>query len=124
MISVMMSEWEQITPQPGTPLAQLSFGNDAAARTLAERLTQDGRLSVLELARGMEIQTSSYVGTLRLGPLNLTIRPKLPGDSLLRLLRYAYGLRNLDLFSDSLPTFGFSRKTGISRHGHTKNMLA
>ena len=106
MISIVLSEWEQITAQPGTPLAHLSFGNDAAARTLAERLTQDGRLSVLELARGMEIQTSSFVGTLRLGPLNLTIRPKLPGGSLLRLLRYAYGLRNLDLFSDSLPAFG------------------
>lgn len=58
-------------------------------------------LEVLELRDGIEIRTTSFVGRIRLGELQITIHPKLPVDVLLALFRYAYGLRNLKLFEAS-----------------------
>ena len=48
----------------------------------------------------MAIRTTSYVGKVQLGDIALTIKPKIIGAPLLNLLRYAYGLRNLELFSE------------------------
>ncbi|MBX7223492.1 MAG: McrC family protein [Blastocatellia bacterium] len=62
-------------------------------------MTRSGRLEVLELAGGLELRATSYVGRVQLGALTLTIQPKLQGAPLLNLLRYAYGLRHLDLFN-------------------------
>ena len=40
------------------------------------------------------------MGKIQLGHFSLTIKPKITGAPLLSLLRYAYGLRNLELFSE------------------------
>ena len=55
----------------------------------------------MELRNGISISSFSYVGKIELGPLEITIKPKIPGMPLLRLLRYAYNLRDLKLFSYS-----------------------
>lgn len=97
-VAVTLREWETLHPDPGSPLAGLSLAGDAAARRLAERLTTSRQLEVLELARGIELRSTSYVGRVQLGSLTVTIQPKLTGAPLLNLLRYAYGLRDLKLF--------------------------
>jgi len=56
-------------------------------------------LQVYELKNGLLLRASSYVGRVSLGELQVTITPKIQSRSLLRLLRYAYGLRDLELFS-------------------------
>jgi 5-methylcytosine-specific restriction enzyme subunit McrC len=96
-ISVHLREWKSYPPNPGTQLAGVSFGEDAVTRGLAEQLTDSGKLKIQELVKGLSIQTSSYVGSVRLGRILITIQPKITGVPLLNLLRYAYGLRNLDL---------------------------
>ncbi|WP_158079920.1 McrC family protein [Archangium sp. Cb G35] len=53
-----------------------------------------------ELKKGLRLEATSYVGTIRLGSLSVIIRPKIQEAPLLSLLRYAYGLRNLELFSE------------------------
>lgn len=97
-VTVTLEEWEHLKPEPGSPLASQSFGNDDAARALADQLTESRKLEVLELARGLSVRATSYVGRVQLGPLCVTVRPKLTGMPLLRLLRYAYSLRDLELF--------------------------
>ena len=62
-------------------------------------LSESGRLEISELSTGLSISASSYVGTVRLGNIKITIHPKISGSPLLNLLRYAYGMRNLNLFS-------------------------
>jgi len=99
--SVVLREWGECTPDPGTPLAGLSLGDDHAARATAEHLTHSGMLEVEELARGIRVRASSYIGSLQLGCLRITVKPKLEGTPLLDLVRYAYGLRNLRLCSES-----------------------
>ncbi len=53
---------------------------------------------MLELARGLEIRATSFVGRLTLGDVNVTVQPKLSGAPFINLLRYAYRPRHLDLY--------------------------
>lgn len=96
-VTVTLCEWETLRPEPGNPLAERGLINDAN-RKLAEHLTTAGYIEVLELARGLELRATSFVGRLTLGEVIVTIRPKLPDAPFLNLLRYAYGLRHLDLY--------------------------
>jgi 5-methylcytosine-specific restriction enzyme subunit McrC len=96
-LAVNMLEWETVPPDFGSPLAGRSHNSDATRR-LAERLTEAGCIEVFELARGIELRATSFVGRIALGEFTVTIQPKLPGAPFLNLLRYAYGLRHLALF--------------------------
>jgi 5-methylcytosine-specific restriction enzyme subunit McrC len=98
VIAVDLREWETARPEPGSALAQQSLGAYPAGRRLAEELTKLGRMEVLELARGLEIRATSFVGRISLGAVTVTIHPKIADAPLLSLFRYAYGLRNLDLY--------------------------
>ena len=98
MTTVNMCEWETVRPEPGSALAHQSFDAYPAARRLAEELTKTGRMEVLELTRGLELRATSFVGRFVLGELTVTIHPKIPDAPLLSLFRYAYGLRQLDLY--------------------------
>jgi 5-methylcytosine-specific restriction enzyme subunit McrC len=98
-VSITLSEWETCRPDPGTQLAGVFLSDDAPVRRVAEELSSSRRLEITELAKGLLIRTFSYVGSVRLGGLRITIHPKISGAPLLSLLRYAYGLRQIDLFS-------------------------
>lgn len=94
-IRVDLEEWEHCSPTAAhAPLAGI-FLRDQAERELADHLTKTGMLEILELRQGLSLQASSYVGRINLGDIELTIRPKLRGLPFLQLLRYAYGLRDL-----------------------------
>jgi 5-methylcytosine-specific restriction enzyme subunit McrC len=47
---------------------------------------------------GVRVQAFAHVGRIQLGELLITVEPKIGTSELLGLLRYAYGLRNLQLF--------------------------
>lgn len=96
-LRVALKEWQTLRPDRGSQLAGMVFAEEKD-RLLAERLTRDGRIGILEMARGLELRTTSFVGRLCLGGIEITIQPKLNGMPLLSLLRYAYGLRHLDLY--------------------------
>lgn len=95
---INLMEWQTLKPERGSELAGRGFGDRESERQLADRLTRTGRINVLELARGLELQATSYVGRFRLGDIDVTVHPKLKGAPLLHLFRYAYGLRHLELF--------------------------
>lgn len=101
VVHIALSEWQSVEPRDRVELQGLGFASHPAARGLAAKLSQAGQLEVLEMAQGLRLQASSYVGRVRIGPVEITIRPKLPGDHLLLLFRYAYGLRNLEMISAS-----------------------
>ena len=97
--SIVLSEWESRSPDDDEHLLSQSLDTDA--RKLAESLAGAMVLNVTELRSGLSIQAYSHVGRIRLGDFEITILPKLKQSSLLGLLRYAYGLRKLRLFSES-----------------------
>lgn len=98
MTSVNLREWQTLCPEPGNGLYQRSLVAYPAGRRLAEDLTKTKRMEVLELTRGLELRATSFVGRFLLGEVIVTVHPKISGAPLLNLFRYAYGLRNLELY--------------------------
>lgn len=98
-ISLCMREWETCDPTPDSLCWGRALDPDPFVRQTAERLTRAGRLEILEFTAGLRVRTFQYVGVLRLGSIEVVIRPKLDGLPLLNLLRYAYHLHCLDLLA-------------------------
>jgi 5-methylcytosine-specific restriction enzyme subunit McrC len=101
-VHVRAREWEIRAPESeaGAALAGLRLSG-AAERACAKRLSRAGMLHVRELAAGLEIEATSYVGRIQLGDLTVTVVPKLRSDALFRLFRYAYGLRDIALIGEA-----------------------
>jgi 5-methylcytosine-specific restriction enzyme subunit McrC len=92
-ISVELTEWDEVGPGRNRRLEGISLAGDAAARALAKAVRSV--LDIREGYEGLEIKSTSFVGRVDIGPLRIIIRPKLPSMPLARLLRYAYGLRDI-----------------------------
>ena len=73
-----------------------SFAKDITAQAAAASLRD--KLEIRPSLKGLEIETTSFVGRVVVGPLTITIRPKLHAMPLARLLRYAYNLRDIATF--------------------------
>jgi len=99
VIPIKLAEWETHNATSDQQLAGVSLIKNATTKRELERLKESNILEVLELRDGISITSRSHVGRIRLGPLEITVYPKIAGMPLLYLLRYAYGLRNLKLFS-------------------------
>lgn len=95
LISLM--EWET-TFKPGFVLSSNT------ARETARLLSEKGIVEILELKDGLQICSNSYVGKIMLDDLQIGIYPKLNGMPLYALLRYAYGLKELNLFGSAAHT--------------------
>jgi 5-methylcytosine-specific restriction enzyme subunit McrC len=106
---IILREWESVRPEQGSPLNNRSLAGYPGVRELAEELTKSGRIEVLELKQGLELRATSFVGRFLLGDLTVTIHPKIADAPLLNLFRYAYGLRQLDLYG--VADFATSRWT-------------
>lgn len=96
-VAVRLAEWQAVSPTSGSPTEGVGLGDDPSVRDLARRLSDSRMLEVQELRTGLSVRSSSFVGRVRLGGVEVTIVPKLRSEALLTLLRYAYGLRNLHL---------------------------
>ena len=93
--AIQLVEWEKRAPEPGSPLWGIEL--PAETRAVAEDLTRNEQLEILELHTGVELRASSWVGRVVLGNLTVTVQPKISGAPFLHLLRYAYGLRRLSM---------------------------
>ena len=100
-VEINIKEWESKYPEPGSDLEGLFLPPDKSVRNFAKLISKSGKIEILELHKGLCIKTSSYVGVIKLGNIKITVHPKLSGQPILNLLRYAYGLKNLELFSSS-----------------------
>jgi len=92
---VNLTEWDWAGPSDNAGLRSTSLMGDAAARRIADALRS--KVDIREGYEGLEISTTSFVGRVDVGPLRIVIKPKLPAMPLTRLLRYAYGLRDLTI---------------------------
>ena len=101
IVSLTMSEWETQSPATCDDLAGTFLEGSSSSQRVAEALNTSRMLRLTELKGGLEVSSRSHVGRVRVGNLNITILPKLKAASLLRLLRYAFGFRRLELLSDS-----------------------
>jgi len=98
-IPVLLQEWQQVSPDSNKLLAGVKLPQDNETQTVVQNLSESGKLKITELAKGIVVEATSYVGRIRVGDLQITIQPKIEMIRLLHLLRYTYGLRQLDLYS-------------------------
>ncbi len=98
-IPVSLQEWQQASPVTNKLLAGVRLPQDDETQAVIQQLSASDRLNITELAKGVFVEATSYVGRIGIGDLQITIRPKIETTALLHLLQYTYGLRQLDLFS-------------------------
>lgn len=98
-LPVTLIEWGRCPPLQWPDRQPFFFDESDTAATIARKLTQENILSVTETRNGIALEASSFVGRIHLGPLKVTVQPKIDGLKLFRLLRYAYGLRDLHIYS-------------------------
>ena len=98
---VVVKEWESLSPEIGTPLRGVHLESSREVQRLSRELAAEGKIEILDLLHGLEVRASSYVGRVTVGTIQITIEPKIAGAPLARLLRYAYGLRNLQLYAEA-----------------------
>ena len=99
---ISLQEWQKITPDNSPLVAGVSFNHDPAIRRQIASLNQTSKIEILELVDGLQIHTFQHVGNIRIGPISISIQPKIDGVRFLSLLRYAYGWRKLELFDPSI----------------------
>jgi len=100
-ITIDIREWDERLPEKGSPLYQYYLQDEASKHT-AKVLEDKGILSIIELKDGIQITSYSYVGKIKIGELQINIRPKIESMPLYRLLKYAYGLRDLTIFDEAV----------------------
>ncbi len=98
--SVNLREWAEFNLDQHPRLLKRYW--DDAARETAEVLKELGVLEVTEVRNGLRIRANSHVGRVSIAGLQITILPKIDHLRLYRLLKYAYGLRNLKLHGQAL----------------------
>lgn len=113
-LAVELTEWDQVGPAQNPLLEGRSLRDDLPAQRLAHMLRS--RVDIREGYRGLEINTTSFVGRVDVGPLRIAIRPKLPAMPLACLLRYAYRLRNLSILRET--------RAPTTRHGFQDLLVA
>jgi 5-methylcytosine-specific restriction enzyme subunit McrC len=101
IISICLQEWETRHPNKGSELEGLFLDEDPIVQKIAKDLSDSQLIGIKEYKNGLYLNTFSHVGRIRLGNIQITIRPKINEIRLLHLLQYAYGLRDLRLFSDA-----------------------
>ena len=92
--SVTLREWERIDAPAHAPLQGLTL-DDPAMGEVARMLRQRNLLHVTEGRYGLSLQARQHVGMVRLGPLQITVQPKLPPGDLWHILAYGLGLETL-----------------------------
>jgi len=94
-VSLVLNEWEQANTRNCPKLRCISLADNSEAQQLVDRLR--GRVTIRGGFQGLEVETTSFVGSVDVGPLRIAIRPKLSAAPLTALFRYAYGLNDLTL---------------------------
>lgn len=100
--SITLSEWETRGPDDCEGLAGRFLDHSARTRELVRLLAGSRVLEVRELRGGLELKAFAHVGRVEVGGLSVTVLPKIPGRSLLSLVRYAHGFRRLSLPNDAM----------------------
>lgn len=107
VLRIDIREWEQLQPDKGSPLFH-RYIEDEAARHTIKVLNEKGIVNILELKDGLQITSNSFVGKIKIGDLELNIHPKIDGMPLYKLLKYAYGFRDLKIFDEAVHAIASS----------------
>ena len=93
--TITMSEWETVSPETCIQLKDYVLDTSKQTGGVVDALCGSGMLQLTELREGLRISATSYVGRIQIGSLAVTVLPKIKASSLIRLLRYALGFKQI-----------------------------
>lgn len=99
MIHIETEEWSDLSPDKDERLRHVNWDDNIDIQQVITHL--QGQVNIIERRDGIAIETTSFVGTITLGELQITIYPKIAFQQLMRLLKYAYSLRDIDVYETS-----------------------
>ncbi len=105
-VTIRLREWQSVVPDRGSLTHGHFLPLDPITQALTANLSREGVLEIKEMRTGLYLKASSFVGFINIGDLRIVIEPKVQGIQLMRLLRYAYGLRDLRLLTRVSPSIG------------------
>jgi len=103
-IAIEIREWETASPATHPQLAGACIEDGKDVASLVEDLGRAKMLEIRELKAGLAVTATSFVGRVQVGNLTVTVLPKLKSQTLVHLLRYAYGLSGVKLCGRTLPS--------------------
>ncbi|MFW6029641.1 MAG: McrC family protein [Halanaerobiales bacterium] len=65
------------------------------------QLDRQGKISIKQLSNGIELESYSYVGVIKLTNFQIIIMPKIEKIQLARMISFAYNLDSIHLYEDS-----------------------
>jgi 5-methylcytosine-specific restriction enzyme subunit McrC len=91
--AITLREWEELVarPEPDHPLFGLGF-EDPSIERAARAASEGDRLQVRETRHGLAVRARAHVGVVQLGPLRVTVLPKIATEDLWYVLAYGLGL--------------------------------
>lgn len=101
MREVVLTEWGRVGPRDEPALRGLWPDDPAIAADLAS--LPGHALNAVGVRDGLSIQARQHVGVIRLGPLQVRIRPKLPPADLWSAVAWAFGLDALAVLPPADP---------------------
>lgn len=107
VFSIDLAEWSKASSTTHPRLKYASLKEDLPAQQLTHKLRR--RLHIYEGFHGLQVESTSFVGCINVGPLRISVRPKLTALPLIQLFRYAYRLSDLSLFDSSQAPFAPSQ---------------
>jgi len=93
--SLVMSEWSTATPESQPEILSGVSLQGTAAGNLVATLRRNGVVDVVEVRNGIQVTSRSYVGRIRVGPLEITILPKIAWRRWLTIFGFGLRLRGL-----------------------------
>lgn len=99
---IHLAEWQTADPSNTPDLIDVRLVDRPEVRAATESLNSSRMITIRELRAGLEISTTSYVGSLTLGGRTLRIQPKLEPEAFAVLVGYALGLPHLELMLEHL----------------------
>ena len=123
---IPLQEWQKVTPDESPLVTGVYLDHDPAIQQQIAYLNKSKRIEILELVNGLQIRTFQHIGQVQIGPLRITIRPKIDGVRFLSLLQYAYSWRKLEFFDSSalnLDDNGFQDILILQLLAEAKNIL-
>ncbi|MEY9441699.1 McrC family protein [Bradyrhizobium elkanii] len=97
---VTLNEWDRVEAVARPQLLGTTLRSSPSAQKMTDAIRS--QVDIREGYKGLEVSTTSFVGYITVGPLRININPKLQGLPLTVLVRYAYGLRDLEVLGPTL----------------------
>jgi 5-methylcytosine-specific restriction enzyme subunit McrC len=97
--TIYIKEWSRLKADHLKNSYEISQLRESDFKFLSEL---GNKIEITQLAKGIEIESRSYVGAIKFKDFQLIIEPKISNLSLAKMIAFAYDLNNIHIFEDSV----------------------